>query len=251
VTKNDIFIARVINKYLTRSAVLRDCPQSELSIICSASGDVGPNRLLVDLSLRAVENAFASSLEALRVQNQGLPDSGYYDIFPGEHYRLLQSLARILTPKSIVEVGTYTGMSAASMLRGMPEGCSITTFDISSWREHQSHLTEHDFASGSIRQVLDDLADRVVFARHIEVLSNSQLIFCDAPKDGKFEIKFLSSLATVKPQATTILVLDDIRQLNMIDVWRSIASPKLDLTSFGHWSGTGLVDMTAGLKLKT
>jgi hypothetical protein len=51
----------------------------------------------------------------------------------------------------------------------------------------------------------------------------------------------------VTPSAPTILVLDDTRLLNMIDVWRLIRSPKLDLTSFGHWSGTGLVDMSAGL----
>jgi hypothetical protein len=27
----------------------------------------------------------------------------------------------------------------------------------------------------------------------------------------------------------------------MVDLWRRIPYPKLDATSFGHWSGTGLV----------
>jgi hypothetical protein len=45
------------------------------------------------------------------------------------------------------------------------------------------------------------------------------------------------------------LLLDDIRLLPMVGLWRSIASPKLDLTSFGHWSGTGLVDVHEGLRM--
>jgi hypothetical protein len=28
---------------------------------------------------------------------------------------------------------------------------------------------------------------------------------------------------------------------NMLDIWYHLDKPKLDMTSFGHWSGTGLV----------
>jgi hypothetical protein len=34
-------------------------------------------------------------------------------------------------------------------------------------------------------------------------------------------------------------------RLNMIELWRNVQKPKLDLTSFGHWSGTGLIDWNA------
>jgi len=223
----------------------------ELSLVCSADDDASCNNFLIDLSFATIAAAKESSLQALATEKADLSDAQYYDVFPGEHYRLLHSLSRIFAPKSIIEIGTFTGMSSASMLRGMPENCSITTFDINPWRQHRSHLTEGDFSSGRITQVLDDLADRKVFSKYVDLFSNSQLIFCDAPKDGVFEHKFLSNLATVKPSAPTILVLDDTRLLNMIDVWRSIQSPKLDLTSFGHWAGTGLVDISAGLKLRT
>jgi hypothetical protein len=37
-------------------------------------------------------------------------------------------------------------------------------------------------------------------------------------------------------------MFDGIRVLNMIGIWRRLARPKMDLTSFGHWSGTGLAD---------
>jgi hypothetical protein len=42
-----------------------------------------------------------------------------------------------------------------------------------------------------------------------------------------------------------LVVFDDIRVMNMVATWRRIARPKLDLTSFGHWSGTGLIDWNA------
>jgi predicted O-methyltransferase YrrM len=212
--------------------------------------DVPPNEFLMNTSLRAVEDAMGSSLAELRKRNSGLTDSVYYEVFPGEHYRLLASLVKTFAPKSIIEIGTFTGMSSACMINGMPQDSSVTTFDINSWRNHRSHLREEDFASGKITQILADLSNSTVFAQYAPLFESSQLIFCDAPKDGVFEYKFLSNLAKVKPKSSSILVLDDTRLLNMIDVWRWIQSPKMDLTSFGHWAGTGLVDITEGLKLK-
>ena len=44
------------------------------------------------------------------------------------------------------------------------------------------------------------------------------------------------------------LFLDDIRFTSELLSWRRIQSPKIDLTSFGHFSGTGLVDISEGFK---
>ena len=46
------------------------------------------------------------------------------------------------------------------------------------------------------------------------------------------------------------LILDDIRVPEMFEVWRMIDSPKIDATTFGHWSGTGIVNISEGLKIK-
>jgi predicted O-methyltransferase YrrM len=248
-TKNDIFASRVLKRYLTRTPVLRNIRHSQLSIICSADDDVTGNKFLADVSLDAIRDSFGRNLKDISEEKKTLVDSIYYDVFPGEHYRLLHSLAITFAPRSIIEVGTFSGMSSACMLKGMPSTSKLTTFDITSWREHRSHLTEEDFASGKITQILDDLSNPVIFDKYKELFRNSELIFCDAPKDGIFEHKFLANLTHVKPTGPCILILDDTRMLNMIDVWRSIKSPKLDLTSFGHWAGTGLVDISDGLRL--
>ena len=249
-TKNDILAARVLKRYLTRFPVLRACRHSELSIIYSADDDVTANRFLTEVALVAVQDAINSDMKDLQADNSHLPDSAYFDVFPGEHYRFLRSLVKTFVPKNIIEIGTFTGMSSAAMLRGMPKDSTLVTFDVVSWQEHNSHLDEDDFSSGRIRQILADLSSPSVFGSHSDLFSNCQLIFCDAPKDGIFEGKFLRNLAAVKPRRPAILVLEDTRLLNMADVWRSIQSPKLDLTSFGHWAGTGLVDISDGLRLK-
>jgi hypothetical protein len=38
-----------------------------------------------------------------------------------------------------------------------------------------------------------------------------------------------------------LVVIDDIRVLTMVQLWRQLPNPRLDLTSFGHFSGTGLL----------
>ena len=178
------------------------------------------------------------------------PDTSYFNIFPGEHYRLLAGLLRNLEPKLCIDIGTHTGMSARTMLDHTSKSCQIHSFDIIHWQEFESHLNEKDFEQGRLTQHLEDLSEEVIFTKHISTIEKSQIIFCDAPKDGQFEYKFLRLLQEVKPsEKQRLLILDDIRFLNMLPVWRSIRSPKLDATSFGHWSGTGIVDITSGLEL--
>src|ERR1019366_4398472 len=43
-----------------------------------------------------------------------------------------------------------------------------------------------------------------------------------------------------------IVMFVDIRLWGMLSFWQEIERPKLDLTSFGHWSGTGPAGATRG-----
>ena len=56
------------------------------------------------------------------------------------------------------------------------------------------------------------------------------------------EHAFLRNFATLDFKRKPVVVFDDIRVWNMLGVWPTIERPKLDLTSFGHYSGTGLVE---------
>jgi hypothetical protein len=106
-----------------------------------------------------------------------------------------------------------------------------------------------DFDDGLVTQILEDLSEQRSFEKHRGTLNSADLIFLDGPKDGVFEYTLSRLLTTLKPKPNKYLILDDIRFLNMSRLWKSIASPKIDLTSFGHWSGTGLVDISLPLMI--
>jgi hypothetical protein len=91
------------------------------------------------------------------------------------------------------------------------------------------------------------LSDPRIFPSFIELLDIADFIMCDGPKDGNFENKFYTLLSTLNlAKKPRWLFLDDIRFLSEINSWRSIQSPKIDITSFGHFSGSGLVDISQG-----
>jgi hypothetical protein len=128
-------------------------------------------------------------------------------------------------------------------LAGLPPKSNLTTIDIVPWSEIDSTvILSSDFDDGRFQQVLGDLSNRHFFDTFKSELSDCDFLFIDAPKDVIFETTLLMFLETITLKKDVIVVFDDIRQWNMLSIWRDIKRPKLDLTSFGHWSGTGIID---------
>jgi predicted O-methyltransferase YrrM len=203
-----------------------------------------PSRRLLDLSaqLAAITPNIAHPMLSSR------PGSGprWYDHFPGEHYHLLTAMCHLLKPTTVWEFGTDTGMSTVAFLEGLGGSARIYTVDIDSWQSKQRPwLLADDFLSGRVTQVVSDMKAADLFVRYRDSMAGTELVFVDGPKDGFTEPAFLDLLATVPFRRSPIIVFDDIRLMNMVFIWRSIQRPKLDMTSFGHWSGTGLVDWCA------
>ena len=154
----------------------------------------------------------------------------------------MTAISVLLGPRIIWEFGTDTGMSALAMLEGNALA-RIYTVDIAGWRtKPDPWLLEEDFADERVTQVVADMADPEFFATWGDIIAGAELIFIDGPKNGRTEQAFLARLAAVPFHRSPIVVFDDIRVINMIDIWRGIARPKMDLTSYGHHTGTGLVD---------
>lgn len=242
-----------LRAYRARLALARkvlpgcDLPEdSLLSLLVPASpprGSAEDRMRILDLSLQAIHLAREidmGSISALIKQGPKWPD-----IWPGEHYRLLAGFARALQPKLVVEVGTFLGLSALSLRRHMPPGSRLVTYDLIPWQDFpNSCFTVSDFADGAIEQRLGDLSQREYFASQRELLSRADLIFLDGPKNVEFERRFIRSLAGMSfTTPDPWLIVDDIRLWNMLEIWERIELPKMDLTSFGHFSGTGLVKL--------
>ncbi len=181
----------------------------EVSLIASLDDEPArPSARLLDIALRAASAAREIALTVYEGRPSAEPH--WFDTWPGEHYRLLAALVRTLKPMRVVEIGTFTGMGTLALAQELPAGGSVTTFDLHPWHGfEQTWFAPADFEQGRVRQVLHDI------------------------------------FATLNLPAHALVVFDDIRVMNMVATWRRIARPKLDLTSFGHWSGTGLIDWNA------
>lgn len=212
------------------------------SAIVSADDDFSkPTERLFDLALLATQNARSISMSEVSKKMKTQP---YFpEVWPGEHYKFLAGLVRAMNPKTVVEVGTSSGLSALALRAELSKGSRIITFDIVPWTEFgDTVLSEEDFNDGSLVQKIGDLSNPEVFAKHQSLIQEAELIFCDGPKDGRFEQVFLDLMYKINLPKKPIFVFDDIRLMNMLSIWRNISLPKLDITSFGHWSGTGLID---------
>jgi len=202
----------------------------------------GPNDYLIDLALRAASEARHLQLPELS-QRVDAASTDFTRVWPGEHYRLLAALVELLQPKCVIEIGTFRGLSALALKKFLPADGQIVTFDLIAWETvPDTCLRAEDFADQRLRQENANLSEFSSFQTQRGLIQETEFMFVDGPKDGEFERKLLQHLETVEFRKPLLLVFDDIRFWNMLAVWHEIRRPKLDLTSFGHWSGTGLVD---------
>jgi predicted O-methyltransferase YrrM len=214
----------------------------EYSVLASADDEpFGPSDRLFDLALGAVRHARSASMTAV-VERMKQPPF-YPNVWPGEHYKLLAGLIVEMQPKVVVEIGTSTGLSALAMRDHLPAGSKLVTFDIIPWKQFgDTVLREEDFADGRMSQVIADVGRQAAMKEHEALFQSAELIFADGPKDGRFEQDLINRLGELRLPQKPLVMFDDIRVWNMLAIWRRIQKPKLDITSFGHWSGTGFVD---------
>ena len=217
----------------------------EWGILYSPHGDVTQSSAaLTEFAIRSIDRTRHIDLAGLA--DRATRETERVDVvtWPGEHYQLLAGLAEVWgdgDPISVVEVGTYTG--------------SISTcVAVHTVRRAGHHVRScavglvraHDAESGRFRGSARTAPRRPVGSGHVcrtrvPTLASADIVFVDAPKDGQFEYQFLPWLFVVEPERSQLVVLDDVRVVPMINLWRSLPLPKLDVASFGHWSGTGLV----------
>jgi len=233
-------VRTVIGKLMPSPVQVR---HAEYSMLFSADDDVSqPSKYLISLALDAVRNAQEISLDDISAKMKNPP---YYpNIYPGEHYKLLGGLILALKPKVVVEIGTSTGLSALSMKKFLPPESKIVTFDIKDWKSFRnSCLQEDDFRDGRLVQYIDDLSNPPITSKYRQLLQEANMIFVDAfLHNGVMEQRLLENFKTISFNAKPLMIFDDIRLWNMLKFWRNISLPKLDLTSFGHWSGTGIIE---------
>jgi predicted O-methyltransferase YrrM len=216
---------------------------AEWSVISSADDlYVRPNGELVELLLRAATLARTVDLSEIAARSSA-QEAVFVRTWPGEHYRLLTALATALPARKAVEIGTYRGHSALALAAGLAPGGKVVTYDVVPWREVDGAILRLDDLN-RLEQRIGDLSDVRYLETELDTLRSADLIFLDGPKDGIFEPNFCRAALSELTDRPRLVVFDDIRVMTMIRLWRDLPYAKLDATSLGHWSGTGLL-MTA------
>jgi hypothetical protein len=160
-------------------------------------------------------------------------NSQYFDLQAGrEHYRLLAWLSLQLQKHEVVyDIGTYLGFSALAL--SYNRTCKVKTYDLVSCIPKNQISPEY-------RSNIEFHIENILETKDFLTILDAPIIVLDTNHDGVFEKKFYNAL--YENEYRGLLVCDDIH-LNpqMEEFWNSILLDKIDVTSVGHWSGTGIV----------
>jgi len=192
---------------------------------------------LVDLLLRSANKARDVDMSSVLARCATEQDREYVNIWPGEHYRLLTAISQTLDVDLAVEVGTYTGLGALCLAQGAEH---VVTYDIVPHQDFPESALVSSNAPTTIEQRIGDLSAPAFFRSQADVLRSADLIFIDGPKDGNFERVFGDLLYREISGNDCLVIWDDIHLLQMLTIWQDFPVTKLDATSLGHWSGTGI-----------
>jgi len=94
--------------------------------------------------------------------------------------RVLSMLSKMIKPKRILEIGTYTGYSALCLAEGLPAGGELITIDVNQELEDlvRSYFQKSELGS-SITYILEDASTAIP-----KLQGNFDIVFIDADKQN-------------------------------------------------------------------
>jgi hypothetical protein len=186
------------------------------------------------------------NLENLHKYSTGISKQ-YFLLESGrEPYRLLYYLANLFNNSIIIDLGTSNGGSALALSSNKSN--QIYSFDIidrcqTSFSQNGNQFEKMPSFSNVDFIVTED------FRKYLGLFLKSPFIYVDIAHDGIWERILLDLL--IKYNYKGIMLLDDIHPFpEMKKIWESLNFNKIDLTNYGHWSGTGLVDFSGQIEFE-
>lgn len=94
--------------------------------------------------------------------------------------RVLSMLSRMIRPKKILEIGTYTGYAAICLAEGLEEGGMLHTIDIN--EELQDMVQQYILESGNKEKITLHIGNALDIIPTLQ--TNFDLVFIDADKEN-------------------------------------------------------------------
>lgn len=177
------------------------------------------------------------SLEVLSEYIAWVPDFAKYFILPAgqEIYKLLAAISKQLPAEAVVsDVGTFVGSSALAL--SYNSDVHVMTYDV----------TNHIMKADGTKTITfrPNIARKIVSGQAvISKIAESLVVMLDIdPHDGIEEAKFVHKLKQLGFKG--LLVVDNININDaMNNFWQNVPQElkKVDVTSVGHWVGTGII----------
>lgn len=173
----------------------------------------------------------------------------YYNLESGkQEYKLYSYLSTLFNNTIILDLGTSHGTSALALSHN--NNNNIISYDIVDCIKNINHIIySKQNIKFLIKNVLDDLNE--------DFLKNIKFIVIDIDHYGDTEKHIIDKLYELK--FSGIILLDDVfyhpdNKINkcMKQLWNNLNyenTTNLDVSKYGHWSGTGLLLMNTDIKI--
>jgi len=163
----------------------------------------------------------------------------YFTLAPGvEHYKLLAYLSYMFPKGStLIDIGTLHGYSALALSHN--HNINVITYNlVDDIPSDVISIKSKSNITWKIKNCLED----------IELLLKAPFIMLDTFHDGGFEREFI--LVLLKNNYKGMVLCDDIYlNTEMKSFWEWVPLEKIDVSKYGHWSGTGIILFDPTLKV--
>lgn len=178
---------------------------------------VALNDALYDYVIHQRSHVADPLLDSLRTETEALGDIARM-LISREQGEFLTMLTKLLSVRSAVEVGTFTGYSSICIARGLPPAGRLTCFDLSvEWTAIAQRYWNKEGLAERIQLRLGDAARELPGWTPVELLD---MAFIDADKTG-YDTYFEMLLPKMKPNG--LFIFD-----NMVWGGRVIERPLMD-----------------------
>ena len=117
--------------------------------------------------------------------------------------RLLTIISKLMQPKNVLEIGTFTGYATLSLAEGLHKEGKITTLDVN---EELAYLPKKYFAESTFSSQIDfQLKDAKIFLE--ETTEIFDLVFIDADKENYVEY---FKLIKEKIKSGSVVIFDNV-----------------------------------------
>jgi caffeoyl-CoA O-methyltransferase len=154
---------------------------------------------------RYLENHASSEPEILRkLRRETFQKTTQPHMISGyQQGRLLTIISKILQPKNILEIGTFTGYAALCMAEGLSKDGKLTTLDVN---EDLAYLSKKYFAESEFSdQIHFKLQDAKEFLKETDEVFD--LVFIDADKENYAEY---FRLIKPKTKSGSVVMFDNV-----------------------------------------